>query len=97
MLVRNVGGGARRAGRARASGRGVERSVEAALFASLPQTAEEQPPSAVAVRAAHRQAWKLSGLEADDPWRAVLEETDPVERVLLGDRWAWSTPSWPGW
>src|SRR5262249_33563243 len=43
------------------------------------------PPSPVALRAAHRQAWELSGLAADDPWRAVLEETDPVERVLLGD------------
>jgi hypothetical protein len=63
----------------------VEASVEAALLASLPQTADEQPPSALTLRAAHRQAWELSGLAADDPWRAVLEETDPVERVLLGD------------
>lgn len=63
----------------------VEASVEAALLASLPQTADERQPSPVALRAAHRQAWELSCLAADDPWRAVLEETDPVERVLLGD------------
>ena len=64
----------------------VEASVECALLASLPQTAEETPVAALTVRAAHRQAWEISGLAADDVWRRVLEETDPVERVLLADR-----------
>ncbi len=31
--------------------------------------------------ALHRQAWTVSGLEADDPWRVLLEVNDPVERV----------------
>jgi MoxR-like ATPase len=31
--------------------------------------------------ALHRQAWEVSGLEADDPWRTLLEINDPVERV----------------
>jgi len=64
----------------------VETSAERALYASLPQTAEDVPVSALALRAAHRQAWEISGLADDDVWRTVLEETDPVERVLLGDR-----------
>jgi|GEM_PF-213488 len=36
--------------------------------------------------ALHRQAWKLSGLEADDPWRSLLEVSDPLERVALALR-----------
>jgi MoxR-like ATPase len=64
----------------------VEASVERALLASLPQTAEETPVAPLTLRAAHRQAWEISGLAADDVWRQVLEETDPVERVLLADR-----------
>ena len=31
--------------------------------------------------ALHRQAWDLSGLEANDPWRTLLEIHDPIERV----------------
>ncbi|MAE76469.1 MAG: hypothetical protein CMJ85_06350 [Planctomycetes bacterium] len=36
--------------------------------------------------ALHRQAWAVSGLEADDPWRALLEVSDPVERVACALR-----------
>jgi MoxR-like ATPase len=32
--------------------------------------------------ALHRQAWKLSGLDVDDPWRELLELVDPVERAV---------------
>lgn len=63
----------------------LEASVETALLASLPQTAEGEAPPAIAVRTAHRQSWELTMLDADDPWRLVLEETDPVQRVVLGD------------
>lgn len=31
--------------------------------------------------ALHRQAWTLSGLDDDDPWRALLEVSAPLERV----------------
>ena len=64
----------------------LEYSAEIAVAAALPQTAGEVPPSAATVRAAHRHAWEVSGLAADDVWRRVLEEPDPLERVALGDR-----------
>lgn len=66
----------------------LEYSAEIAVAAALPQTAGEVPPSAATVRAAHRHAWEISGLDADDAWRRVLEEPDPLERVALGDRLA---------
>ncbi len=64
----------------------LEESARLALQSGLPQTAAEVPPAAGTLHAAHRQAWKLSGLVADDLWRRVLEERDPVRRVALGDR-----------
>jgi MoxR-like ATPase len=36
--------------------------------------------------ALHRQAWTLSGLQDDDPWRALLEVNDPLERVARAFR-----------
>ena len=42
----------------------MEESAAVALAASLPQTADERPPSAVVVQGPHRQAWELSGLAA---------------------------------
>ena len=64
----------------------LDLSAEIAVAAALPQTAGEVPPSLATVRAAHRHAWEVSGLAADDAWRRVLEEPDPLERVALGDR-----------
>ena len=64
----------------------LEASAELALVNGLPQQAEEAPPSRAKLRAAHRQAWAVSGLGADDPLKAVLEEPDPVLRVRLGER-----------
>jgi MoxR-like ATPase len=64
----------------------LEYSAEIAVTAALPQSASEVPPSAATVRAAHRHAWEVSGLAADDVWRRVLEEHNPLERVALGDR-----------
>ena len=61
-------------------------SAEIAVAAALPQTAGEVPPSPATIRAAHRHAWEVSGLAADDAWRRVLEEPDPLGRVALGDR-----------
>jgi hypothetical protein len=34
----------------------------------------------------HRQAWEIASLGTDDNWRRVLEEPDPVKRVVLGDQ-----------
>jgi MoxR-like ATPase len=69
-------------------GRGaeLEESAFLALRTGLPQTACAAPPSPALVLAAHRQAWEVAQLAADDAWRKVLAEPDPVERVLLGDR-----------
>lgn len=64
----------------------IEESAAVALAASLPQTADAEPPSRVAVEGSHRQAWQLSLLAQDDAWRQVLEEPDPVKRVDLADR-----------
>jgi len=61
-------------------------SVEQAILHGLPQNASPEPPSALKVRAAHQQAWKLSGLDRADPWRQVLAELDPLRRVVLADR-----------
>lgn len=36
-----------------------------------------------ALFALHRQAWNLARLDPDDPWRALLGITDPVERVAV--------------
>lgn len=61
-------------------------SVEQAVLHGLPQNASPEPPSPMKVRAAHQQAWKLSGLEQADPWRQVLAELDPLRRVVLAER-----------
>lgn len=63
----------------------IEASAALAVRHGLPQTASELPPSPAAVLAAHRQAWEVSSLARDSAWRAVLEEPDPVRRVLLGE------------
>ncbi len=67
-------------------GTDLEDSAELVLEFGLPQTAGEEVPSPIKLRAAHRQAWEISGLAHDAAWRQVLEERDPVARVLLGDR-----------
>ncbi len=36
-----------------------------------------------ALLAIHRQAWNLTRLDADDPWRTLLGLADPVERVAV--------------
>ena len=61
-----------------------EPSAEVALRYGLPHTASEIPPSVAVVVAAHRQAWKLIGMNAGDPRRRILQEPDRVKRVKLG-------------
>jgi len=63
-----------------------EKSAELALRHGLPQTAEPEPPARIKVLGAHRQAWELAALAADDLWREILAEPDPARRVALGDR-----------
>jgi MoxR-like ATPase len=49
----------------------------------LPGTAHGAKTDAAALLAAHRQAWRLCGLENDDPWRRLLAVADPAERLAL--------------
>ncbi|MEI7436252.1 MAG: MoxR family ATPase [bacterium] len=37
----------------------------------------------VTILAAHKQAWKIAGIEANDPWKRLLQIHDPVERLAL--------------
>lgn len=60
-------------------------STELALVYGLPQTASEVPPSEATIVAVHKQAWEIASLMDDDRWRVVLEEKDPLQRVLKAD------------
>ncbi|MEW6278930.1 MAG: MoxR family ATPase [Candidatus Eremiobacterota bacterium] len=62
----------------------LEETVERTLFASLPQTAGPEPPGSITVRTCHLQAWALCRLEPSNPRRRLLEERDPVRRLLKG-------------
>jgi MoxR-like ATPase len=70
----------------------LEFSAELALNFGLPQNATDVPPSRATLIAIHRQAWEISSLSEDDAWRKVLEEIDPVKRVVLGDELELSDP-----
>lgn len=59
-------------------------SAEMALLYGMPQTATEVPPSAPSIVAIHRQAWEVASMMDDEIWRQILEELDPIKRVLLG-------------
>jgi MoxR-like ATPase len=63
----------------------LETSAEIALLFGLPQSATEVPPSEPNVVAVHKQAWEIASLMDDDGWRQVLEESDPLRRILLAE------------
>jgi len=60
-------------------------SAELGLLYGLPQTASEVPPSPATIISVHRQAWEIANCMDDDSWRAVMEETDQIKRVVLAD------------
>jgi MoxR-like ATPase len=68
----------------------LEDSAEIALSFGLPQSAAEVPPSEATIVAIHKQAWEIACLIENDSWRQVLEEFDPVKRVLLADELSFS-------
>ena len=41
------------------------------------------PVNEATLLALHRQAWEVSGLAQDDPWKRLLNEPDPVRRAAL--------------
>lgn len=59
-------------------------SAELALLYGMPQNATEVPPSPASLVAIHRQAWEVASVMDDEVWRQILEELDPIKRVLLG-------------
>jgi MoxR-like ATPase len=44
------------------------------------------PVDRLALLALHRQAWKIAGLNEDDPWKALLKIPDPVERAAVASK-----------
>lgn len=63
----------------------VEYSAQIALLYGMPQNCSEVPPSPATIVATHKQAWEIASLSDSDEWRQVLEENDPVQRVLIAD------------
>lgn len=51
---------------------------------SLPQTAQGKPVDPAFLLGSHRQAWAVSRLDADNPWRKLLQISDPLERCTEG-------------
>lgn len=70
-------------------GTGGTPDLETTLFLALshghPGLAERSLDR-VSLLALHRQAWNIAGLEQDDPWKKLLQITDPLERVLIASR-----------
>ena len=60
--------------------------AEATLLAlrnALPQRAQGIAIPETKLLGAHREAWRLAGVEKNDPLRAILTTADPVDRVQL--------------
>jgi hypothetical protein len=53
-----------------------------ALASSLPQRATGHTVKEIRLLAAHREAWNMAGLEANDPRRLILAEVDPLRRAM---------------
>jgi hypothetical protein len=64
----------------------IEQSAELALINGLPQRATTQPPEEVLLLALHKQAWAIASHEDQENWRVVMEESDPIKRILVGDK-----------
>ena len=54
-----------------------------ALTHSLPQVADGRGVDPAALLGAHRQAWEITRIDADNPWRRLLTISDPMERCLV--------------
>jgi len=57
-----------------------------ALNHGLPHLAETGALDTTALLAAHRQAWQLASLDANDPWRELLATGNPLERFIRAHR-----------
>jgi hypothetical protein len=57
-----------------------------ALSHSLPHPATGEKVNSTKLLAAHREAWKIAGMDKTDPRRIVLLEKDPLVRALQAAR-----------
>jgi MoxR-like ATPase len=57
-----------------------------ALICSLPQRATGHAVKDMQLLAAHREAWSMIGLEANDPRRLLMAEVDPLRRAARAVR-----------
>ena len=57
-----------------------------ALTCSMPQRATGHTVKDIQLLAAHREAWNLAKLDADDPHRLILAEGDPLRRAMRAAR-----------
>ena len=71
---------------ARATAVDWETSAWLAVRHSQPSLAETGRLDAAGLLAAHKQAWKLAGLDASDPWRSLLRIGNPVDRFIAAVR-----------
>lgn len=63
-------------------GAALDESVLLAVLHGLPQPATGGEVKSVTILTAHREAWAIAGLAADDPRRLLLADPDPVRRVV---------------
>ena len=63
-----------------------ETSALLALQNSLPHTAQGRKPDPVFLLASHRQAWAITSIDEDNPWRDLLPISNPLERCIAGIR-----------
>lgn len=61
-------------------------SALVALQNSLPQLAQGRKPDSALLLAAHRHAWEVSRLDAENPWRELLQIKEPFERCVAAIR-----------
>lgn len=50
---------------------------------SLPDLAMGVPIDQSKLLACHQQAWKLCGLDKDDPWKKILSYPNPIDRLFI--------------
>ena len=53
---------------------------------SLPQVAQGKKIDPVTLLTAHRQAWEVIQIDAENPWRELLQIADPLERCITAIR-----------
>jgi MoxR-like ATPase len=63
-----------------------ETSAWLAFLHGSPLLAQHGTLDRAAMRAFHRQAWKLAGLPEGDPWRELLAMGDPLDRLVRAVR-----------